>query len=84
MIFGVTIWLPGTGGEGYNRASYFMKHIVQTMEYTYNLIFDAGPTYNIEISSNAIGVTPEDPQVGTVIVECEEDGYTPGYTDETA
>ncbi|MCC8029775.1 MAG: iron ABC transporter permease [Lachnospiraceae bacterium] len=50
VIFGISIWLPGTGGEGYNRASYFMKHIMQVTEYTYNLIFHAGPTYNIEIS----------------------------------
>ncbi len=35
-------------------------------------------------NTNAIGVTAEDPQVGTVVVESEEDGYAIGYADEIA
>ncbi|MCD7864643.1 MAG: hypothetical protein LUG54_01180, partial [Clostridiales bacterium] len=35
-------------------------------------------------SQNAIGVTVEDPQAGSVIVEGEEDGYALGYADEAS
>ncbi len=49
LIFGVRIYLPGTGGEGYNRASYFMQSITHFIEDSYNLFFHAGSTGNIEM-----------------------------------
>lgn len=49
LIFGVRIYLPGTGGEGYNRASYFMQYITLFIEESYNLFFHAGSTGNIEM-----------------------------------
>lgn len=49
LIFGVRIYLPGTGEEGYNRASYFMQYITLFIEESYNLFFHAGSTGNIEM-----------------------------------
>lgn len=49
LIFGVRIYLPGTGGEAYNRASYFMKDVSLFIEHSYNLFFHAGPTDSIEM-----------------------------------
>ncbi len=46
----VAIYLPGTGGEYMNRASYFMQQISLNIEHTYNWIFQAGSTGNIEMS----------------------------------
>lgn len=49
LIFGIRIFLPGTGWESHNSASYFMKDITYFMECSYNLFFHAGSTGNIEM-----------------------------------
>lgn len=50
IIFNVTYYTSGTGGESMNRMSYYMNQISTFIECTYNLVFDAGPTGNIEMS----------------------------------
>ncbi len=49
LILGVHIYLPGTGLESTDRASYFLQDITSAIERTYNLIFGAGDTGNIEM-----------------------------------
>lgn len=49
ILFGVTYYMEGTGGDAYNSASYFMKDIASCMERTYNWIFHAGDTGNIQM-----------------------------------
>lgn len=49
LIFSVRVYLPGTGGEYYNRTSWFMSSIQQFIEHSYNLFFQAGPTGSVEM-----------------------------------
>lgn len=50
IIFNVTYYMPGTGGDSMNRMSHYMIQISTFIENSYNLIFHAGPTGNIEAS----------------------------------